>query len=113
MTKDTWTIIGTLAAIAVALAGIVINQNSQMNTRIDDFQARMNTRIDDFQARMSDGFSNVNERFDDMNRRFDDANQRMSEGFANVQRQIDSLQTDVRELRSMQFEATKSEPPAN
>ena len=95
MTKDTWTIIGTLVAMAVALGGIVINQNSQMNTRIEDLQDRM-----------SEGFANVNQRFDDMN-------QRMSDGFANVQRQIDNLQTDVRELRSMQFEALKSEPPAN
>ena len=81
MTKDTWTIIGTMLAVAVALGGIVINQNSQMSTRIGDFQARM-----------TDGFANVNQRFDDMN-------ERMTDGFANVQRQIDSLQTDVRSMR--------------
>ena len=58
-----------------------------------------NARIDDMNQRMTDAFANVN--------------QRMSDGFANLQRQVDELQVDVRELRSMQFEALKSEPPAN
>ena len=40
-------------------------------------------------------------------------NQRMSDGFGNLQGQIDELQTDVRELRSMQFEARQNDPPAN
>ena len=65
-----------------------------------------NARIDDMNQRMTDGFANVNQRFDD-------TNQRITDGFANLQRQIDELQVDVRELRSMQFEALKSEPPAN
>ena len=95
MTKDTWTIIGTMVAIGVLLSGIVINQNSQLNTRINDMQDRMD-----------DGFGNVNQRINDMN-------QRMSDGFANLQGQIDELQTDVRELRSMQFEARQNDPPAN
>ena len=37
MTRDTWTIIGTMAligSIIIALSGIRINQNSQLNTRI-------------------------------------------------------------------------------
>ena len=106
MSKDTWTIIGTLVAIAVALGGIMINQNSQMNTRINDLQDRMTDGFANANQRMTDGFANANQRLDDMN-------QRMSDGFANMQRQIDSLQTDVRELRSMQFEELKSEPPAN
>ena len=95
MTKDTWTIIGTMVAIGVLLSGIVINQNSQLNTRINDMQDRMD-----------DGFGNVNQRINDMN-------QRMSDGFANLQRQIDELQTDVRELRSIQFEARNNDPPTN
>ena len=95
MTKETWTIIGTMIAIGVLLSGIVINQNSQLNTRIQDMHDRMD-----------DGFGNVNQQFNDMN-------QRMSDGFANLQRQTDELQTDVRELRSMQFEALKNNPPAN
>ncbi len=113
MTKETWTIIGTMVAIGVLLSGIVINQNSQLNTRIQDMQDRMddgfgnvNQRFNDMQDRMDDGFGSVNQRFNDMN-------QRMTDGFANLQRQIDELQTDVRELRSMQFEALKNDPPAN
>ena len=113
MTKETWTIIGTMVAIGVLLSGIVINQNSQLNTRIQDMQDRMddgfgnvNQRFNDMHDRIDDGFGSVNQRFNDMN-------QRMSDGFANLQRQIDELQTDVRELRSMQFEALKNDPPAN
>ena len=102
MTKDTWTIIGTMVAIGVLLSGIVMNQNSQLNTRINDMQGRMDN-----------GFDNVNQRFNDMNQRFNDANQRMSDGFENLQRQINEVQTDIRELRSMQFDALKNEPPAN
>ena len=98
MTKDTWAIIGTMVmigSIIIALGGIAINQNSQLNTRITDLR---------------DG---MNQRFDDVNQRITDTNERITDGIANVQRQIDELQGDVRELRSMQFEALKNQPPAN
>ncbi len=39
MTKDTWAIIGTMVTIGSiieALGGIAINQNSQLNTRINE-----------------------------------------------------------------------------
>ena len=106
MSRDTWTIIGTMVGIGVLLSGIVINQNSQLNTRINDMQDRMDNGFDNVNQRFNDGFDNVNHRFND-------ANQRMSDGFENLQRQVEELQTDIRELRSMQFETRKNEPPAN
>ena len=47
MTKETWAIIGTMCAIGSiisVLAGIAINQNAQLNTRITDLNADLNNR---------------------------------------------------------------------
>jgi uncharacterized membrane-anchored protein YhcB (DUF1043 family) len=58
MTKDTWAIIGTMVTIGsiiAALGGIAINQNSQLNTRIND----VNTRIGDLRAEMNTRFSDL------------------------------------------------------
>ena len=91
MTRDTWTIIGTMAmigSIIITLSGIRINRNSH--------------------AEHTD-----HQRFDDVNQRITGTNERITDGIANMQRRIDELQSDVRELRSMRFEALKNEPPAN
>ena len=97
------------AALLLGIGAIVVTLGvgtCSTNARIDDMNQRMTDGFANTNQRMTDGFANVNQRFDDMN-------QRTTDGFANLQRQIDELQTDVRELRSMQFEALKSEPPAN
>ena len=65
-TDDTRTIIrsivGTgigLATLLLMLAGLMIQQNANVNARIDDVNANVNARIDDVNA-------NVNARIDDL-----------------------------------------------
>lgn len=56
MTRDTWTIIGTMVTIGsiiVALGAIAINQNSQLNTRISDLREEMNVRLADLDGDVS------------------------------------------------------------
>ena len=83
-------IIGTglgLATLLLMLAGLMIQQNANVNARIDD----VNARIDDVNA-------NVNARIDDVN--------------ANVNARIDDLQEDIRELRALIIDAIKGAAPA-
>ena len=80
-------ILGTgigLATLLLMLAGLMIQQNANVNARIDD----VNARIDDVNA-------NVNARIDDVNARIDD------------------LQEDIRELRALIIDAIKGTDPAD
>ena len=55
-------IVGTgigLATLLLMLAGLMIQQNANVNARIDDVNANVNARIDDVNA-------NVNARIDDL-----------------------------------------------
>jgi outer membrane murein-binding lipoprotein Lpp len=91
-------IVGTgigLATLLLMLAGLMIQQNTNVNARIDD----VNARIDDVNA-------NVNARIDDVNARIDDVN-------ANVNARIDDLQEDIRELRALIIDAIKGNTPAD
>ena len=84
-------IVGTgigLATLLLMLAGLLIQQNANVNARIDD----VNARIDDVNA-------NVNARIDDVN--------------ANVNTRIDDLQEDIRELRALIIDAIKGADPAD
>ena len=69
MTKDTWAIIGTMCAIGSiisALAGIAINQNAQLNTRISDVNTRITDLNADFNSRLVDLRSETNARLTDL-----------------------------------------------
>ena len=80
-------IVGTgvgLATLLLMLAGLMIQQNANVNNRIDD----VNARIDDVNA-------NVNARIDDVNARIDD------------------LQEDIRELRALIIDAIKGADTAD
>ena len=80
-------IVGTgigLATLLLMLAGLLIQQNANINARIDDVNANVNARIDD-----------VNARIDDVNARIDD------------------LQEDIRELRTLIIDAIKGADPAD
>jgi ABC-type transporter Mla subunit MlaD len=84
-------IVGTgigLATLLLMLAGLIIQQNANVNARIDDVNANFNARIDDVN-------SNVNARIDDVNARIDD------------------LQEDIRELRALIVDAIKRPDPAD
>jgi outer membrane murein-binding lipoprotein Lpp len=75
-------IVGTgigLATLLLMLAGLIIQQNANVNARIDDVNANVNARIDDVNA-------NVNARIDDVN--------------ASVNARIDDLRSDIRDLRA-------------
>jgi len=51
------TIVGTgigLATLLLMLAGLMIQQNANVNARIDDVNANVNARIDDVNARIDD-----------------------------------------------------------
>ena len=73
-----------IATLMVMLAGLQLQQNANVNTRIDD----LNARFDDLSA-------NVNARFDDLNARFDD------------------LEEDIRELRALIIDALHRPDPAD
>ena len=99
VTDDTKTIIrsivGTgigLATLLLMLAGLMVQQNAAVNTRIDDVNANVNARIDDLTA-------NVNARIDDVN--------------ANVNAHIDDLREDIRELRALIIDSVKRPDPAD
>ena len=80
-------IVGTgigLATLLLMLAGLMIQQNANVNARIDDVNARIN-----------DVNANVNARIDDVNARIDD------------------LQEDIRELRALLIDAIKGVAPAD
>ena len=80
-------IVGTgvgLATLLLMLAGLMIQQNANINARIDDVNTNVNARIDD-----------VNARIDDVNARIDD------------------LQEDIRELRALIIDAIKGAAPAD
>ena len=50
-------IVGTgigLATMLLMLAGLIIQQNANVNARIDDVNARIDARIDDVNARIDD-----------------------------------------------------------
>ena len=88
-------IVGTgigLATLLLMLAGLMVQQNAAVNTRIDDVNANVNARIDDLTA-------NVNARIDDVN--------------ANVNARIDDLREDIRELRALIIDAIKRPDPAD
>ena len=91
-------IVGTgvgLATLLLMLAGLMIQQNANVNARFDD----LNARFDDLNA-------NVNACFDDLNARFDDLN-------ANVSARFDDLQEDIRELRALIIDAIKGADTAD
>ena len=129
-------IVGTgigLATLLLMLAGLMVQQNAAVNTRIDDlnanmngrfddangnmnsrfddFNANMNTRFDDANANVDDRFANVNTRFDDfsgnVNARFDGVNAR----FDDLDVRIDGIVSDIRELRGLVIEAVKPTNP--
>ena len=80
-------IVGTgigLATLLLTLAGLLIQQNANVNARFDD----VNARFDDVNA-------NVNARFDDVNARVGD------------------LKEDVREERALIIDAIKGADPAD
>ena len=100
-------IVGTgigLATLLLMLAGLMVQQNAAVNTRIDDVNANVNARIDDVNAnvdiRFDDFSGNVNARFDGVNARIDDLNVR-----------IDGIVSDIRELRGLVIEAVKRTNP--
>jgi len=81
------TIVGTgigLATLLLMLAGLMIQQNANLNARFDDLNARL----------------------DDLNARFDDLN-------ANVNARFDDLQEDIRELRALIIDAIKGADTAD
>ena len=77
-----------LATLLLMLAGLMIQQNANVNARIDDVNA------------------NVNARIDDVNRRIDDV-------VVNVNARIDDIQDDILELRALVTEALKGIEPAD
>ena len=91
-------IVGTgigLATLLLMLAGLMIQQNANVNARFDD----VNTRIGDVNARIDDVNANVNAHIDDVN--------------ANVNARFDDLQEDIRELRALIIDAIKGDDPAD
>jgi Flp pilus assembly CpaF family ATPase len=93
-------IVGTgigLATLLLMLAGLIIQQNANVNARIDDVNANFNARIDDVNA-------NVNARIDDVNA---NVNARIDDV------RIDDLQEDIRELRALIVDAIKRPDPAD
>ena len=91
-------VVGTgigLATLLLMLGGLMVQQNANVNARVDDLDASVNARIDDLNA-------SVNARIDDLNARIDDVNAR-----------IDDLQDDIRELRALLIDAFKRTEPAN
>ena len=136
-------IVGTgigLATLLLMLAGLMVQQNAAVNTRIDDLNANMNSRFDDFNANMNTRFGSVNTRFDDananvntrfdhlgttvntrfdsVNTRFDDANANVNARFDDVNVRIDDLNvridgivSDIRELRGLVIKAVKRADP--
>ena len=64
------------------LAGLMIQQNANVDARLDDVNANVNARIDDVNRRIDDVVVNVNARLDD-------------------------IQDDIRELRALVTEALK------
>lgn len=77
-----------LATLLLMLAGLLIQQNANVNARIDDVNANVNARIDDVNRRIDDVVVNVNARLDD-------------------------IQDDIRELRALVTEALKGAEPAD
>ena len=55
-----------LATLLLMLAGLMIQQNANVNARIDDVNANVNARIDDVNRRIDDVVVNVNARLDDI-----------------------------------------------
>ena len=99
-------IVGTgigLATLLLMLAGLVIQQNTAVNTRIDDLNASVNARIDDVNA-------SVNARIDDVNT---SVNARIDDLRSEMNRRFDDLQEDIRELRVLVIEAIKRTDPAD
>jgi septal ring factor EnvC (AmiA/AmiB activator) len=91
-------ILGTgigLATLLLMLAGLTIQQNVNVNARIDDVNARINDVNANVNARIDDVNTNVNARIDDVNARIDD------------------LQEDIRELRALIIDAIKGPDPAD
>ena len=95
-------IVGTgigLATLLLMLAGLMIQQNANINARFDDVNARFDDVNANVNARIDDVNANVNARIDDVN--------------ANVNARIDDLQEDIRELRALIIDAIKGDDPAD
>ena len=91
-------IVGTgigLATLLLMLAGLMIQQNANVNARIDD----VNARIDDVNA-------NVNARIDDLNA---NVNARIDD----VDARIDDLRENIRELRALILDAIRGPDTAD
>ncbi len=98
-------IVGTgvgLATLLLMLAGLTLQQNANVNARIDD----VNARIDDVNARIDDVNANLNTRIDDL--RAD-----VTAQIAGVNTRIDDLQENIRELRALIIDAIKRTDPAD
>ena len=59
MTRDTWRIIGTLGGLIIVLGGVLINQKSQLNTRIEDLGSDISSRLDDLDGNLSKGLDDL------------------------------------------------------
>ena len=91
-------IVGTgvgLATLLLMLAGLTLQQNANVNARIDD----VNARIDDVNA--------------NLNARIDDLRADVTAQIAGVNTRIDDLQENIRELRALIIDAIKRTDPAD
>ena len=105
-------VVGTgigLATLLLMLAGLMIQQNANLNARIDDINANVNARIDDVNTRIDDVKADLNARIDNVNANL---NARIDDLNANLNARIDDLREDIRELRALLIEAIQGEAPA-
>ena len=67
MDGPTITILATVGAVGVALAGLILRQGARLDTRID----RVGDRVDQINAQVNERIDQVNERIDQINERID------------------------------------------
>lgn len=89
MSSDTKSIIATIVATAVGLAGLLLTLNGGTNRRIDD----VHRRIDDLNA--------------SVNRQIDNVNRQIGDLIDNVNRQADQIQAIDERLRRVEIDVAE------
>ena len=95
MSSDTKSIIATIVATAVGLAGLLLTLNGGTNRRIDDVHRRIDDLNDSVNRQIGDLNDSVNRQIGDMN---DSVNRRLGNLNDSVNRQIGDMNDSINRL---------------
>ena len=105
MSSDTKSIIATIVATAVGLAGLLLTLNGGTNRRIDDVHRRVGDLNDSVNRQIGDLNDSVNRRFGDLN---DSVNRRLGNLNDSIDRLAGQFQAIDERLRHVEVDVAET-----